>query len=285
MGPVSSSLAQQAEGEPRLHLQIGGRWESNGDWRGGQNGSASGKSQAAQVSWQWLNHESTELELGLHWKTFDFDLKGGGRGYSSWLQKGEAFGASFDFRRSFGGAWSGLARGGAGAGRQKGAPLDEAWTAHGGLGLQWQLREDKRIGLLAVLQSRPSADPVLYPRLHFHWSVADDWFLRDDPNFASGLRLVYRRDPQWDLYLFSGWQYQAFALDPPKRRQPQAAWVHGGAAGIGADWRPHRNWILSGQLGLQLAQEYQFLQGFGNDVDRREVGTAPFFAFQLGFLW
>ncbi len=180
-----------------------------------------------------------------------------------------------------GGKWSLLMGGSATSAGEAHAEIDQSLTYRGAVGASYQVNPNLQIGLMGVISTRLEEDTVFlpFPVLELTYEFDEKW--RAEVSTFTGAKVVYALSHTLDLSLSGEWRYTEYRLDHDGPFEGGAFRQTRVPISIGADWRFRPQYTLHAALGVNIVNEWEFVDSAGNDLFETDVESDVFASFGI----
>ena len=179
------------------------------------------------------------------------------------------------------GPWSLLLGGTATSAGDAHAEIDQSLTYRGAAGLSYQVNPNLQIGLMGIVATRLEDNMVIlpFPVIELTYKFDESW--RAEVSTFSGARVVYAPTHTLDLFMSAEWHYTEYRLDHDGPfeggvfRQTRIPFA------MGADWRFKPQYTLHASLGVNIVNDWEFVDSAGNDLFETDVESDVFASFGI----
>lgn len=179
------------------------------------------------------------------------------------------------------GPWSLLRSGTATSAGEAHAELDQSMTYRGAVGLSYAVNPNLQIGLLGAVATRLEEDTVFFPFpvVELTYDFDEKW--RAEVSTFSGAKVVYAPTHTLDLFFDAQWDYTEYRLDHDGPFEGGVLRQTRVPLSVGADWRFKPQQTLSVSLGMNVINDWEFVDSVGKDLFDTNVDSDVFASFGI----
>jgi Domain of unknown function (DUF6268) len=174
------------------------------------------------------------------------------------------------------GPWSLLVGASATSAGEAHAEIDQSLTYRGAAGLSYAVNQNLQIGLMAGIATRLEEDTSFFPFpvIELNYQFSERW--RAEVSTFSGGKVVFSPDNDLDVSLGVDWFFTEYRLDHDGPFEGGVFRQTRVPISLRADWQFRPQYTLNASIGVNVVNNWEFVDDNGNDLIDEDIGTDIF---------